>query len=403
MAGLDNYLATLKDNTGIAGGYQQGLRDRADLDTTLATLAQKQAETQRYTGETPSYLRKGEAGARTAELANVQGEADLAAGVPQQKAQENLMSAKQKAREAQQTWERLPQEHKAKMINAIKSKQMEMFDTIEQTLAQTSDVPGTIALIEQQYPNVTQDQGWNAAKQQVSNMSPQQAMNEIRKMKASMASSDAYGSPEMQGKRVLEDQQQAGREKIANIQGQFGLAGAQTRAASGGTGKQNAAEILLDLSTRYVQALQAGDTTTADQLLWQINAVKNTKPDEPSFAGFPGKPGTQVKPLDKSSSGVINLDEPQPQKAAPQTRPHPTAKKPEESKFKPLTDVSSTVDKAIKARDTAIEKEKADRKIREEEEALQRYLKRLEERQKAGEFSSTTTNRPYSGGRHNIN
>ena len=232
MAGLDNYLATLKDNAGMAGGYQQGLRDRSALDTTLADLEQKRAQTQRYTWETPSYLRRGEAQARTAELANVQPEADLAAGVPQAKVQENLMSAKQKAREAQQAWERLPQEHKTKMINAIKSKQMEMFDTIEQTLAQTSDVPGTIALIEQQYPDVTQDQGWNAAKQQVSNMTPQQAMNEIRKMKASMASSDAYGSPEMQSKMALEDQQQAGRERIANIQGQYGLKEAQQRASS---------------------------------------------------------------------------------------------------------------------------------------------------------------------------
>lgn len=235
MAGLDNYLATLKDNAGMAGGYRQGLRDRSALDTTLVDLEQKRAQTQRYTGETPSYLRRGEAGARTAELANVQPEADLSAGVPQAKAQENLMSAKQKAREAQQAWERLPQEHKTKMINAIKSKQMEMFDTIEQTLAQTSDVPGTIALIEQQYPDVTQDQGWNVAKQQVSNMTPQQAMNEIRKMKASMASSDAYGSPEMQGKMVFEDQQQAGRKEIANIQGQYGLQEANAKAASAGS------------------------------------------------------------------------------------------------------------------------------------------------------------------------
>lgn len=93
MAGLENYLSSLKDNAGIAGGFNQGVRDRAGLDTTLAELEQKKAELQRYTGETPSFLRKSEAGARTAELANLQSDADVAVGVPQAKSGQSMQEA----------------------------------------------------------------------------------------------------------------------------------------------------------------------------------------------------------------------------------------------------------------------------------------------------------------------
>ena len=232
MAGLDNYLSTLKDNAGMAGGFNQGIRDRADLNTTLAGLAQKQAELQRYTGETPSYLQKSQAQATAADLANAQPQADVAAGVPGQRAQANLGDAKVSALKAQQALQQMPPEHRAKLLDAIHKGNMQMLDLVEQTLTQTSDVPTTISTIEQQYPEVTKDPSWQNEKTNVSKMAPQEALNYIRKMKAKLASSSAYGSPEMQSKMALEDQQQAGRERIANIQGQYGLKEAQQRASS---------------------------------------------------------------------------------------------------------------------------------------------------------------------------
>lgn len=232
MAGLDNYLSTLKDNTGIAGGYNAGIRDRASLDSTLADLAQKQATTERYTGETPSYLQKSQAQATSADLANAQPQADVAAGVPGQRAQANLGDAKVSALKAQQALQQMPPEHRAKLLDAIHKGNMQMLDLVEQTLTQTSDVPTTISTIEQQYPEVTKDPSWNAEKATVAKMAPQEALNYIRNMKAKLASSSAYGSSEMQGKMIMQDQEQAGRERLANIQGQYGLKEAQQRASS---------------------------------------------------------------------------------------------------------------------------------------------------------------------------
>jgi len=285
--------------TGLVAGYMGGAKAGADLRSSLATSGQTLAQTDRYTQETPSFLQKSRADARAAELGNMQGEADAAAGVYGAKAGVSIENAKVDALKAKQALEQMPAEHRAKYMAAIQQGNMQMLDLVEQTLTQTSDVPSTIGIIEQQYPQVTQDPSWNMEKQKVGRMAPQAALNYIREMKAKLASSDAYGDAGFQGKMIQQNAQDAAAMERTKYTADAGLRGDQIRAnaAAAGSTKQNAAEIVRDLAGQAADAYKAGDVETGNKLIYQINAINKARPDEPEFAGIPGKPGNQVKPL----------------------------------------------------------------------------------------------------------
>ena len=232
MAGLDNYLSTLKDNAGIAGGYNAGIRDRADLNTTLANLQQKQAETQRYTGETPSYLQKSQAQARTAELANVQGEADLAAGVPEAKAGQSMQEAQLKAKQAEQALKQMPAKAKLQMMDQM-AKEVESFNQLGLQALQFSGSTGeAIQRMAEQYPDITKDPQFTQWAKQYGNMPRDKALAAFKFEMQKYASGISTTREKFQTEALQEDQKQRGRMELGKQTGEFGLAEAQTRGAA---------------------------------------------------------------------------------------------------------------------------------------------------------------------------
>lgn len=232
MAGLENYLSTLKDNAGMAGGYQQGIRDRAGLDTTLAGLAQKQAELQRYTGETPSYLQKAGAQARTAELANVQGEADLVTGVPQAKSGQSMQEAQLKAKQAEQALAQMPSQAKIQMMDNM-AKEVESFNQLGLQLLQFSGSTGeAIQRMAEQYPDITKDPQFKQWAKQYGNMPREKALAAFKFEMQKYASGIATTREKFQTEALQEDQKQQGRMELGAQTGQFGLQEAQQRASS---------------------------------------------------------------------------------------------------------------------------------------------------------------------------
>lgn len=232
MAGLDNYLSTLKDNAGMAGGFNQGIRDRAGRDTTLAGLAQKQAELQRYTGETPSYLQKSNAQARTAELANVQGEADLAAGVPGAKAGQSMQEAQLKAKQAEQALKQMPAQAKLQMMDQM-AKEVESFNQLGLQALQFSGSTGeAIQRMAEQYPDITKDPQFTQWAKQYGNMPRDKALAAFKFEMQKYASGISTTREKFQTEALQEDQKQQGRMELGAQTGQFGLQEAQQRASS---------------------------------------------------------------------------------------------------------------------------------------------------------------------------
>lgn len=169
----------------------------------------------------------------------------------------------------------------------------------------------------------------------------------------------------------------------------------------------NPTEARLMLTQQYMEALTAGDTEKANQLLWQLNAVSdNAKAPTPSpIPGFPGKSGDIIPPYSGggtatgSTPGVINLDGPQVTINKPQqVQPKPS----KEIKPSLSNSVDDVVARAIKSRDANIAKEILARQKQKEEEELKQRFKTIEEKIKRGDFGTATPS-PYSGGRHNIN
>lgn len=260
MAGLENYLSTLKDNAGMAGGYQQGLRDRTAQDTSLATLAQRQAETQRYTGETPSYLQKAGAQARTAELANVQGEADLAAGVPGAKAGQSLSEAKLSAQKAQEGFKQLPRETQIKLIQDTSKESVALLEALETTLVTTGSTQATLKKMLELKPELASDPNWSQALAQYAKLSPTQLRGELAGKRQLLASSANLSDPATQKAYGLEDLQQQGRMELGRQAGQFGVQEAQQRASS------------------------AASKPTSDQFLYEQIKAANPGLSEPELA-----------------------------------------------------------------------------------------------------------------------
>lgn len=232
MAGLENYLSSLKDNAGIAGGFNQGVRDRANLDTTLAELEQKKAELQRYTGETPSFLRKSEAGARTAELANLQSDADVAAGVPVAKAGQSMQEAQLKAKQAEQALNQLPAQVKIQMMDNM-AKEVESFNQLGLQLLQFSGSTGeAIQRMTEQYPDITKDPSFTQWAKQYGNMPREKALSAFKFEMQKYASGIATTREKFQTEALQEDQKQQGRMALGEQTGRFGLQEAQTRGAA---------------------------------------------------------------------------------------------------------------------------------------------------------------------------
>ena len=260
MAGLENYLSSLKDNAGIAGGFNQGIRDRAGLDTTLAGLEQKKAELQRYTGETPSYLQRSNATARTAELANVQSEADVAAGVPAAKAQESLMTAQQKAAEAKKVLDGMGAKTKLEMMDQM-SQKVEKFNQLGLQLLQFSgSTEEAIQRMAEAYPEITKDPQFTQWVKQYGNMPREKALSAFKFEMQKYASGIATTREKFQTEALQEDQKQQGRMALGEQTGRFGLQEAQSRAST------------------------AGSKPTSDQFLYEQIKAANPGLSEPELA-----------------------------------------------------------------------------------------------------------------------
>ena len=262
MAGLDNYLSTLKDNAGIAGGYNAGIRDRADLNTTLAGLAQKQAETQRYTGETPSYLRGKEAETRKAELANLQPEAEAALGVPGVKAGTSLTEAKISAEKADEARRQLGPQKTMQMLHEIEQQSTATLGAMRQYLSQYPTADQAIAAFRQGYPQLTQDPSFNAEAAKYKGKPSAQALQELEASATSIAKGIANAKAETQAELMKVQAQGQNQKDVANIQGQYGLKEAQQRAsaAEAGGGKENTT-----MAIRRLSAIIADPSTTEEQ------------------------------------------------------------------------------------------------------------------------------------------
>lgn len=216
-SGLDNLFTTYGNDYGALGAMQAGQRrGLADMSTRLAN-DQRAAETERYTAQTADSNRLMAGQARASELGNMQGEADAAAGVYGAKANKSAAEARLEAEKAQAAFKQLPMEVQAKYHKAVAEKNTAMLTNLEQVLTQTGDLNQAVAMIEQDYPEVTKDSGWAQAKQQYLRMTPDKVLQEIRTKKASFASSQTYGDPKFQGEMIKDDQNNQSRERIAKI------------------------------------------------------------------------------------------------------------------------------------------------------------------------------------------
>lgn len=280
--------------TGMMPGFLSGQTHGAGLASTIAGTRQKGLESDRYAQATPLELERMGLANESSRLGNLQGKADEQAGV-------HGLKAKQTAMEAQAVMQKLPYETKNKIASMVKEKNNQVLEIMEQTLTTTGSSQAAMEAVLGLYPEMAQDPGWARAQQQYMSLPPDKVLQEVKLARHKLASSNAFADPTFQGKYLEEDQRQQGRMELADKQGQFGLREAGIRAAAGGgsgSDKQNAAEIIRDLSGQAAEAYAAGNKALGDKLIYQINAINKARPDEPEFAGIPGKPGNMVKPLE---------------------------------------------------------------------------------------------------------
>lgn len=231
-SGLDNLFTTYGNEYGALGAYQAGQRrGLADTFTRLAN-EQQSAATQRYTGETPFSLQKSRADARTAELANVQEEADLRAGVPQAKSWQSMQEAQLKAKQAEQALAQMPSQAKIQMMDNM-AKEVESFNQLGLQLLQFSGSTGeAIQRMAEQYPDITKDPQFKQWAKQYGNMPREKALAAFKFEMQKYASGIATTREKFQTEALQEDQKQQGRMELGAQQGRFGLQEAQQRASS---------------------------------------------------------------------------------------------------------------------------------------------------------------------------
>ena len=225
--GLEN-LGEFYKTSGLAPGYVQAVKGGADLNAVLSQTAHREAETDRYRQETPLSVQGKQLQNEQSRLGNLEGQAKEKHGVQDAQAQ-------QQALEAQQKFESLPEEHKMKMITAIQQKTNAALEAIKQNIMSTGDVPGSFALLEQEYPQLLKDGSYNMMKGQYLKTDPKTAIDSIKLYQANLASSQAYGSSEQQGRMISEEQKFGHAKELQKLQNEGTLAAANTRAAAGGS------------------------------------------------------------------------------------------------------------------------------------------------------------------------
>lgn len=247
--------------TGLVAGYMGGAAAGTDLRSKLATAGQTLAQTDRYTQETPSYLQKSRADARSAELGNLQGEADLAAGVPGAKAQESLMSARQKAQQAEAEFKNWPAKHKLQLMDQM-GQQVDKFNQVGLQLLQFSGSTGeAIQQMAQAYPDITKDPQFTQWAKQYGNMPKEQALAAFKFEMQKYASGIATTREKFQAEALQEDQKGQQALEQGAQRGQYGIAEAQVRADTTAAGKKPSADEFL-----YSQIQAANPGATPAQL-----------------------------------------------------------------------------------------------------------------------------------------
>jgi hypothetical protein len=226
--------------TGMVSGYMSGLESGTNIAATNAQTAQQGLQSQRYAAETPGFLQRQKYDNETARLGTLPGQADEQAGVYQAESQSKLEKAKLEAQKVQAAYETLPAETKAKLHAEINKGTNALLTQVSDTLKQTGSIEQTIQSIEQQVPKVTQDPTWQAEKQKIIKMNPQQALAFIDQMRAKMASSAAYGSQPQQEKMIGADQQHQYDMELQRLRNEGNLAevGARTVSAKNPTQAQ---------------------------------------------------------------------------------------------------------------------------------------------------------------------
>lgn len=202
--------------------YQEGQIREAGLRGTLASTAQTQAQTARTQGLTPYEV-------EAARLGNLQGQADEAAGVQGAKSEQSLWEAKQKARQAQQAWEQLPEEHKVKMLTLTKQKSTAVIKGALTEVMKTGDTMAAVRFIEQNLPEAAQDKGWQQAIQQFQSLSPDQAIAKMNDSLARLASSDVMSDPKQQGEMISAEQKHGYDMELERLRGDNQFRTAQTK------------------------------------------------------------------------------------------------------------------------------------------------------------------------------
>lgn len=248
MSGLDNLFNATRVPYGALGGYQSGVADAVRDNKTLADTIQQRAATDRYTQETPYAVTQASNQAEKGRLDNLQGQSDEQAGVYGANSQNNMAQAQLKAAQAKAAFEQLPIETQTKFHQMVTQKNAAMLDDLEQAITQTGSTKSAISVIESDYPDVTKDSGWAAAKQQYLQLSPDQVLQEIRKKKAAIASSNAYGSPKVQGEMNIHAMDNATHENVANIMANGRIGAAEARGTSGAAGHETNSEAIRRLA-----------------------------------------------------------------------------------------------------------------------------------------------------------
>lgn len=202
--------------------YGTGQKSYSDLQSVLANTEATRANTARTEALTPLE-------AERQRLGNLQGQADEQAGVYGAKAEEGLWSARQKARQAQQAWEQLPEEHKVKMLTLTKEKTTAVLKGALADVMATGDAQAAVRYIEQNLPEATKDKGWQQAVQQFSSMPPEQVIAKLNETLARLGSSDAYADPKQQGTMISEDQKHQNAMELERLRGQNAARTAQSK------------------------------------------------------------------------------------------------------------------------------------------------------------------------------
>lgn len=257
--GLDT-LGTFYKTSGLAPGYVDAVKSGAGLQNTIANTAQTQANVDRYTRETPSFLRKSQADATHSELNNLQLQADANAGVPVAKAGQSMQEAQLKAKQAEQALKQLPAQAKLQMMDQM-AKEVESFNQLGLQLLQFSgSTQEAIQRIAEAYPDITKDPSFTQWAKQYGNMPREKALSAFKFEMQKYASGIATTREKFQTEALQEDQKQQGRMALGEQTGRFGLQEAQSRASI------------------------AGSKPTSDQFLYEQIKAANPGLSEPELA-----------------------------------------------------------------------------------------------------------------------